>query len=466
MNTQVNAIAVNRFGLGQTPSNSITLNPQGWLLSQLEQYQVKPSAWATQTSSVLLIEQLADMRAEIKSDKDNDKVAKRSLMRLVKDDYSQAVDARVLSALETQTPFVERLVHFWANHFAISVQKPAIYSLAGAFELEAIRPFVLGQFSYMLLAVEQHPAMLLYLDQARSIGPNSPIAQRAHRRKPEKNIGLNENLARKILELHTLGVQGGYSQQDVTEFAKAMTGWSVAHLEQPKKQTVVNGKHGFQFRPFIHEPGNRLILGKRYSQEGIAQAKAVLLDLALHPSTAQHIATKLARHFVSDEPPANLITQLTNAFLNSRGHLSEVYRVLIQATESWQTADSTSYPVSKFKTPWEWMISSLRGLGVRDLKTLKLAQLLNQLGQPVWNPGSPAGYPDTMAHWASPNALIRRVEVAQRLAAQHQAQDARKLAQQLLFSGVSDASATQIQRAESNTTALALLLVSPEFLRR
>ena len=464
MTSQALAIAVNRFGLGHTPNNTITQNPQTWLLSQLAQYQAKPKAWASQTDSAVLIGRLAEMRAEIKEDKD--KAAKKALMRLIRDDYSEAVEARVLSALQTQTPFVERLVHFWANHFAISVQKPAIYSLAGAFELEAIRPFVLGQFSDMLLAVEQHPAMLLYLDQARSIGPNSPIAQRAHRRKPEKNIGLNENLAREILELHTLGVQGGYSQQDVTEFAKAMTGWSVANLEQPKKQTVVNGKHGFQFRPFIHEPGNRLILGKRYSQEGIAQAKAVLLDLALHPSTAQHIATKLARHFVSDEPPANLITQLTNAFLNSRGNLSEVYRVLIQAPESWQSANASSPQVAKFKTPWEWLISSLRGLGVSELKSLKVAQLLNQLGQPVWNPGSPAGYPDTMAHWASPNALIRRVEVAQRLAAQHQAQDARKLAQQLLFSGVSDATATQIQRAESNTTALALLLVSPEFLRR
>lgn len=465
-NPSAQAIAINRFGLGAQLNQALpTMAPQQWLLAQLDQYQAKPSAWSQQATSEAILNRIGQIQT-----KDMNKADKQAFRRQIRDDYADAVEARALSALNTTTPFVERLVHFWSNHFAISIQKPAVTDLAGAYELEAIRPNVLGSFKDLLLAVEQHPAMLLYLDQAKSTGPNSLIAQRASKRKPDKKIGLNENLAREILELHTLGVRSGYTQQDVTEFAKALTGWSVMssnniklnNMRQNKKvQASIKGKHGFEYRPLMHEPGERLILGKRYEQAEQGQAIAVLSDLANSTATAKHIATKLARHFVSDHPPASLIETLTQAFVSSGGNLSQVYRVLINAPETWETS------AQKFKTPWEWLISSFRGLGKQDLANFNVTQMLNQLGQPIWKPGSPAGYDDIADAWASPNSLMRRVETAQRLVASSARRlDARQLTNQLLLGGSSTATLTQIQRAESASTALALLLVSPEFLRR
>jgi len=452
-------IAQNRFGLGVHLKENVRVsNPQQWLLKQLEQYKSKPTAWSRQSDSLSIIKQ--QMGADIKNMRKADKKAARKMMRKkIRGQYQAAIHARALSALNSNTPFVERLVHFWANHFAISVQKPNVSALAGSYELEAIRPHVLGNFKEMLLAVEKHPAMLLFLDQVNSMGPNSLVAARRNKRKPNKKSGLNENLAREIMELHTLGVRSGYSQQDVTEFAKALTGWSIA---KPKgKQSFIAGDNGFAYRPNIHEPGTRQIMGKQYTQTDQTQAEAILNDLVNHPATAQHIAIKLARHFVSDTPPQSLVDQLAASFRNSQGDLKAVYTTLIQAPEVWQSTEM------KFKTPWEWVISSLRGLGQRDLNKVNIAQVMKQLNQPVWSPGSPAGYDDIAATWASPNALMQRVELAQiysKRIGRHF--DARQLVDQLLLGNVSKASRTQIMRAESPSTALALLLVCPEFLRR
>ncbi|MFW5431207.1 MAG: DUF1800 family protein [Methylophilaceae bacterium] len=454
------AIAINRFGLGVHLNQSTpSIPPKKWLLSQLNQYQVKPKAWQNQRNSEDIVGSSSNMQMQSMSK--SDKQAARKVMRKkIRNDYNQSIKARALSALNTNTPFIERLVHFWANHFAISIQKPAVTALAGAYELEAIRPYVLGSFKDMLFAVEKHPAMLLFLDQARSMGPNSQAATRRNKRKPNKKAGLNENLAREILELHTLGVRSGYNQQDVTEFAKALTGWSVANKNN-SKQPFTAGANGFAYRPQIHEPGTRTILGKLYAQAGQTQAETVLNDLATNPATAKHIATKLARHFTSDQPPQTLIDTLSKAFQKSGGNLKEVYIALINAPEVWQAIDT------KFKTPWEWVISSLRGLGQQGLNKIKVAQVMKQLSQPVWKPGSPAGYDDIAATWASPNALMRRVELAQRYSASlGRRLDARNLANQLLLGNVSTETLTQIQRAESANTALALLLVCPEFLRR
>jgi uncharacterized protein (DUF1800 family) len=389
-------------------------------------------------------------------------------IREIKDDYQQAVSARASAALTSETPFIERLVHFWANHFAISIEKPAVADFAGAFELEAIRPHVLGNFKDLLLAVERHPAMLLYLDQTRSIGPNSKMASRAAKKQPDKKRGLNENLAREIMELHTLGVRSGCNQTDVTEFARALTGWSIAGLDNGKrkdnelsKAKDISETNGFMFREALHEPGNRTIMGLSYSQTGSAQAEAVLNDLASAQATATHIANKLACHFVSDTPPASLIEKLSKAFMTSGGNLRNVYRVLIEAPEAWMPSPA------KFKTPWEWLISSLRGIGRQNLDGIHIAQMMNQLGQPVWKPGSPAGYDDIAATWAAPNALLRRVELAQRLVAPlGDKLDARSLGDKLLMGAISQQTQTAIARSESASTGLALLLVSPEFLRR
>lgn len=456
------AIAVNRFGLGSRPDEAVPANPQKWLLAQFSQYQPAPAAWANQTKTSALLADYVKKQMEMRNaDEEEKKTAKRMFKREVRDDYLAAVRARTEAALTTPSPFIERLVHFWANHFAISIEKPAVADFAGAFELEAIRPHVLGNFKDMLFAVEQHPAMLLYLDQARSIGPQSLAARRAAERQPDKKRGLNENLAREIMELHTLGVRSGYTQDDVTEFTRAMTGWSIAGIGNGKEQNNDVDTNGFMFRPQLHEPGARTIMGKRYDQPGKAQAAAVLTDLAASPATATHIASKLARHFVSDTPPASLIDRLSKVFLQDGGNLTSLYRTLVESPEAWAPTPA------KFKTPWEWVVSSLRGLGRQNLDGINIAPILNQLGQPVWRPGSPAGYDDIAGTWAAPNALMRRVELAQRLAAPlGDKLDARKLGEKLLIGAISLQTRTAIARSESASTGLALLLVSPEFLRR
>ena len=393
------------------------------------------------------------------SDANAKQAANKAMRKEVVDLYRASVNARVNSALTTQAPFIERLVHFWANHFAVSSEKPAVAAMAGAFEAEAIRPHVLGRFEDMLVAVECHPAMQVFLDQTRSVGPDSTAAMRAAQRNPDRKRGLNENLAREIMELHTLGVRSGYTQDDVTEFARALTGWSVAGVQGPQPPGATPGD--YVFRPALHEPGSRVILGRRYDQPGEYQALAILHDLATSPATAQHIGDKLARHFVADNPPAGVSNRLADAFQRSGGDLPTVYRALLDSPEAWAPVDV------KFKTPWEWAISSLRGLGWQDTGNFQAAPLLTQLGQPVWRPGSPAGYDDIAASWAAPDALVRRVEAAQRLAARVGDQlDARALGQTLMAGSLSASTSEAVSRADSGTTAIALLLVSPDFQRR
>jgi uncharacterized protein (DUF1800 family) len=475
-NDNAAAIALNRFGLGARPEDTPPADPKRWLLSQFDQYQPMPAAWAGQPGAVALATQLGEQRMQNANananvgpasdatvnpaDKQAAKQAANKAMRAeIRDVYRTAVNVRVNSALTSSTPFIDRLVHFWANHFAVSTEKPQVAALAGAFEMEAIRPHVLGRFDDMLVAVEQHPAMQIFLDQTRSVGPDSMAAMRAEQRNPDNKRGLNENLAREIMELHTLGVRSGYTQADVTEFARALTGWSVAGVRGPQPNGAAPGS--FVFREQLHEPGSRTILGRRYDQQGEDQALAVLHDFAASPATAQHIASKLARHFVSDNPPPAVTERLANAFERSGGDLPTVYRALIDSPEAWS-------PVAvKFKTPWEWTISSMRGLGWQDVGNLQGAPLLTQLGEPVWRPGSPAGYDDIAASWAAPDALVRRVEVAQRFAARVGDQlDPRTLGQTLLVGSISAPTATAVSRAESASTAIALLLVSPDFQRR
>ncbi|PZU07211.1 DUF1800 domain-containing protein [Sphingomonas sp.] len=468
------SIALNRFGLGARPDDVPPADPKRWLLRQFDRYEPRPAAFSALPDAATLatdyfadLAQVAQARKAAKAaDADPKKDmatqdARKDANARIRDAYRTAADARMASALASDTPFVERLVHFWANHFAISADKPQVTAFAGAFEADAIRPHVLGRFEDMLIAVERHPAMLLYLDQARSVGPDSRVALRVAQTRPDKRPGLNENLAREIMELHTLGVRTGYAQADVTEFARALTGWSLAGAGGTGGGVNDPDPGGFLFRPNIHEPGTRTILGNAYADEGEGQARAVLHDLATSAATARHIATKLARHFVADDPPPALVERMTAAFRRSDGDLPNVYRVLIEAPEAWAAG------ATKFKSPWDWTISSLRGLGRRDIGQMDVASIQNQLGQPVWRPGSPAGYDDISASWASPDALMRRVELAQRLAAQAgERLDARALAPRLMPAALSTATAAAIAQADSGATALALLLVSPEFQRR
>ncbi|MDX3907391.1 MAG: DUF1800 domain-containing protein [Pigmentiphaga sp.] len=458
-------IALNRFGLGARPSEPPPAASKDWLFAQFDQYDARPGPWRAQPPSGRIIGEYVPRQRELRTtSQDAQPAAREALRKAQRQRYLDAIDMRTLSALEARAPFVERLVHFWSNHFAISADNPAVSMLAGSFEADAIRPHVLGRFEDMLLAVERHPAMLLFLNQNTSMGPNSKVAARNARRNPGQQRGLNENLAREIMELHTLGVRSGYSQADVTELARALTGWSVAGMGAPdtaKPGVALNEDTGYAFHADRHEPGSRKIMGRRYDQAGQRQAAAVLQDLARSPATARHVATKLARHFAGDNPPPAMVERLARAYLDHDGELVPVYRALVESPEAWRPE------AAKFKTPWEWMISSLRGLGRTDLHGLRMPALMQQLGQPLWRPGSPAGYDDIAASWAAPDALMRRVELAGRLASQAETGiDARRLAPQLLPGTLSEATATALGRAESGTTAMALLLVSPDFLRR
>jgi uncharacterized protein (DUF1800 family) len=473
------AIAANRFGLGLRPDETPPADGPAWLLAQFDRFDPRPALITALPDAAAMTVQYQEHLQQLRRPGRNgtrapddlqpaDAEAKATQLRMerrqaYRQAYGGQVRARLAVAITTPTPFPERLVHFWANHFAISADKLATIAMAGPLEFEAIRPHITGRFVDLLRAVIRHPGMLFYLDQAQSIGPNSRLGQMARRFNPQRQPGLNENLAREILELHTLGA-GHYTQDDVAGLARALTGWSVGGFGRGGgrgRRFLVEAAPGqFVFQPALHEPGSVTVAGRRYAQDGEAQASAILADLATHPQTARHLATRLARHFVADTPPPALVERMAQAYLASGGALMALYRTLIAAPEAWRQ------PQSKFKTPWDWTLSALRALDVRELPDTRLALALSELGQPVWRPGSPAGWPDEAARWAAPDALVRRLEVASRLAALAPAIDARRLAPRILPGVLSSATATAIARAESPTEGLALLLVSPEFLRR
>jgi uncharacterized protein (DUF1800 family) len=455
------AIAANRFGLGARPDElaRIGSDARGWLSAQLAGGAPRLQGSELHGSADILSQalELRHARANGAAQNANAAVAMK-VAQLYKPIYVDETTARVSEALTTDRPFIERLTYFWTNHFAVSVDKAAVLGLAGSFEREAIRPHVLGSFTDLLLASTRHPAMLLYLDNQGSAGPNSLLAQRAARRASERRFGINENLAREILELQTLGVAGGYSQADVTSFAKVITGWSIG----TKRGPLAGGTPGqFVFRPEMHEPGAQAVLGKQYAEGGVEQGVAVLRDLARRPATAQFIATKLTRHFIADEPPPQAVERLARAFHDSGGDLPTVYRALIGLRECWTQA------LAKFKTPGEYIISSLRGLQIPQDYADKARASFALLGQRIYAPGSPAGWADRSADWDGSSAVMKRIEWADALGQKMGThRDAARLAPQWLGAGMSAATRTSIARAASGAQALTLLLTAPEFMRR
>ncbi len=474
------AIAANRFGLGARPGDLDLMgsDARGWLEAQLHGPAPLLQAAGLRASADIL-KDAAALRQQIQALRRHAPLgadtaaatattpastaseALAAIMRLpalYRPVYLAEVQARLRNAVASERPWVERLVYFWSNHFAVSVDKLAVLGIAGSLEREAIRPHVLGNFRELLLAVEQHPAMLLYLDNQRSVGPTSVLAQRAARR--ERTLGLNENLAREILELHTLGVDAGYTQADVTSFAKVLTGWSLGGGEGAgPMQAGVTGE--FLFRPLLHEPGAQTVFHRRYDQAEQAQGRAVLNDLALASPTARHIATKLARHFIADDPPPEAVARIAKAFERSGGDLPQVYRALIACEQAWQT------PLAKYKTPQDYVISIYRGLQLPVADGPRSIGAFNLLGQRPFGPGSPAGWPDRSDDWDGASALMKRIEfadsVAQRLGGTRAIAE---LGAQLLGSNYSDETRVSLQRSASDAQAMTLLLTAPEFLRR
>ncbi len=362
--------------------------------------------------------------------------------------------SRVQLGATTDEGFKERWALFWANHFTVSAQKLVTANLVGPFEQEAIRPHVFGRFEDLLVASSSHPTMLIYLDQTRSFGPDSPLSARAER--AGKAAGLNENLAREIMELHTVGVEAGYSQADVTEFARAMTGWSVGGPRDPADE---QGR--FVFREQAHEPGVRTVMGRRYADDGVRQALGVMRDLAASPHTARHVSLKLARHFVSDDPPPALVARLQASFQSSGGDLSHLARTLIDSPEAWDSAPA------KFKTPYEFMISSWRAAGIAPSDLTTIAPTMTAMGQKPFSAPSPKGWPEEAAVWCAPDAVVKRMGWSEAFAqSATNDRDPTMLAENALGERLGPTSAKAIARAETRPEGLSILLMTPEFQRR
>jgi uncharacterized protein (DUF1800 family) len=465
------AIAVNRFGLGARPGELDGLDsPESWLLGQLQAPPptltgdgLQPSA-ETLKRALELRQQIMEQRRDRKAGEQTAAAAVLKLPAVYRPVYIDEAHARFSHAVATSRPFLERLTQFWSNHFAVSIDKVAVLGLAGAMEREAIRPHVTGRFTDLLLAVEKHPAMLLYLDNQTSIGPNSKVAKLMDRRGKGRKLDINENLAREILELHTLGVNGGYTQTDVTTFAKAISGWSIGGQDNGRRLARLgldNGTPGeFLFRVEFHEPGAKRLLGKSYGDDGLKQGEVMLRDLAMRRETARHIATKLARHFIADDPPRAVIERMTEAWLDSRAHLPTVYQAMVVSPEAWET------PLAKFKTPADYIHSVYRGLAIPVRDKRRVLRSFETLGQRALSPGSPAGWPDTSADWDGSSALLKRIAWADVVAQRMDHHNARELAPRLLGASLGEDTIKAIARAESAAQALTLLLASPEFMRR
>ncbi|MCS6892041.1 MAG: DUF1800 domain-containing protein [Rhodovarius sp.] len=427
-------IAAIRFGLGPRPDQPPPAEPEAWLLAQLRSFP--PAAGPD----------LAACAAVYYRPLDGNEEAQNALRVALLRQESLAWAERVLT---TEAPFAERLVAFWANHFTVSRRRGGIAPFIGHYEREAIRPHILGRFEDLLLAAIRHPAMLLYLDNTNSVGPNSPAGRNRRR-------GLNENLARELLELHTLTPRAGYGEEDVRALAALLSGWSIgrgAAFQEPD---------GFFFRPGAHEPGRKILLGRSFP-EGEEGGIEALRFLARHPATLGQLAFRLARHFAGDDPPPALIRRLEHSLLETQGDLGEAARLLITAPEAWQP------PLSKFRSPLDYVIAVLRALGMGAEAAQPLLAGSFFLDQFLWNAPAPNGWPDTAAEWVAPEQLMRRIDWAHawagRAAAAGRVQ-AQALAELTLGPLLPAETATAIRRAGSQREALAILFGCPEFHRR
>ena len=437
------AIAAIRFGLGRTPGQPEGTDPQRWLAGQLAAADPGPPAASVTEAFTAL---MADQRAR----QDNKDAPGPPQPTSAPPGQPEASRSRATfraggmalldHAVTTLTPFRERLVWFWANHFTVSVRKGQIAPLIADYVRNAIRPHVTGRFEDMLLAVMQHPAMLLYLDNAVSAGPNSVFGGR-------QNRGLNENLARESLELHTVG--GGYTQADVTEFARILTGWSVERRENPL---------GYRFRPGLAEPGDKTLMSHRFP-EGEQGGRLALQMLARHPATHRHLATKLVRHFVNDEPPADAVRRIEAMLRDTGGNLAAAALELTRLPAAWQ-------PLTKLRTPQDYLVAVFRAAAVPADRRQALPQALGGLGQAMFNAPLPNGWVDTASEWAGPEALLRRVDWAYGFANRPELPEPMDLAEAALGPLLSASTATEIKRAGSRRDAITLLLASPELQRR
>ena len=443
--------ALNRFGLGALPGEAARVgdDPRGWVAAQLVPEAALPPALAGLRGSEAIITALNEARLMGAEARD------AAFQAAMQDDYRAGVLARAAHLMTTQAPVFERLVQFWANHFTVSASRRQIAPMIPAYEREVIRPHVLGRFADMLRAVVRHPVMLMYLDNPRSVGPDSPDG----RRNPGRE-GVNENLAREVLELHTLGAGGGYTQADIVQFAYALTGWSHGGLRRGGDEAV----HGrFQFVRRHHQPGDKVVLGRSYPEDGQTESEglAILADLARHPSTARHIALKLARHFIADDPPVALVASLARVFQDTDGDLAQVMRALVAMGPVW--AD----PLAKVKSHHDFVIAVHRAAGQGLIEPALYFRPLRLLASEPFNAPSPAGYGDWAADWLGPESLMIRVEWARGFAARLPGGLVpRRVMEDSIGAVAREVTQTWVHRAPSPDAALAMMFAAPEFQRR
>lgn len=411
--------ALNGFGLGARIGERQRISdPRGWLRAQLDGGApiLDPGS---ETAPDAIADAVRAFRASQQAGQSARQEARRRLGRIADVEKRAVLTERVTG----DRPFVERLVAFWSNHVCVSIGSKALVTpLAGSYEREAIRPHVLGRFEDLVLASAKHPAMLVYLDNFQSIGPASRGAAAGGRGRPQR--GLNENYARELLELHTLGVDGGYTQQDVQELAKILTGWTLSGIgrgramaqmpmrgrRQPAQtQQDSDGPISFAFQQMLHEPGSKTVLGARYAEAGVDAGERAIRVLCRHPSTARFIATKLVTHLVSDTPPPGAVDRIARVFRETDGNLRAVSGALIDLPEAW--ADGAR----KFRTPQDWLIAVMRAFNAADVSETT-TPLLRQLRHPLWSPQSPKGFGDKTQEWADPDSLLNRAELARTVA--------------------------------------------------
>jgi uncharacterized protein (DUF1800 family) len=459
MATQTAFIAANRFGMGAGPGelDYLSRDPKGALLQQLTD-PITPSildGLSTGAEAIRQAKQIEEQRKQLRLVSNGDTQGQsadmlKSMEQQLHGIYTDEASRRTLAAVISPTPFIERLVQFWGNHFTVSIQRGEVTPVAGAFEREAIRPNIMRRFVDMLRASTQHPAMLLYLDNVHSIGPNSRFALKHQH--GNQHPGLNENLARELMELHTLGV-GHYTQADVTAMARILTGWTIGG---PRDQQFGS----FRFQNEMHEPGPKNLLGTQFQPAGETEGEGALQLLASHPSTAQHIATKLAQHFIADEPPPRVVERLAAVFLRTGGDLDALTRALVDEPEAW------AHPLAKAKDANDFVIASLRATGVTLDGPNQVVNALNFLGQRPFSAPSPAGWPDIADGWISSDSLVRRLQWALSLAGKTKSLDVRMLAEVTIGPVMTTETREAIQSQRDHGLQLAMLLGSREFQRR
>lgn len=459
------AIAAHRFGLGARPGeiDAASAAPKKWLLSQLDSPVDQPlpldGREPFKTGGALVSELLQyrkdrkmeqDMAAADKSaDPDHIPDPVKIFFKTRVAEFTREMGARFALGFTTQKPFAERLVWFWSNHFAVSALNPAAITFIGAFEREAIRPNIAGKFEDLVLASTRHPAMQLYLDNAQSIGPDSLAGRLSGK-------GINENLGRELMELHTLGVDGGYTQADVIALAKILTGWSI---------DKDGGTTGFRYYPARHEPGEAVLRGKTYGggEEGGIQA---IRDLANDPATARHIARKFATQFIADNPSAESVERIEKSFNQSGGNLRKLAETAVSDPAGWKPGSG------KMRTPVEYTTAAMRLFGWPrggdpDQQVKSVMGATRLMGEFPLAPPSPKGWPDNSDSWSGPDALLNRIEWAKEVGNRMPPNlDAMSVGAMGLGPLLQDNTKAAMKKAATPGEAVALLISSPEFQRR